>query len=43
MTLTKRLTLVIDDGRVSHVFYPVFPPDNSAEVTLGWLQADRSR
>jgi peroxiredoxin len=43
MTLTKRLTLVLDDGRVSHVFYPVFPPDTSAEVTLDWLQADRSR
>jgi peroxiredoxin len=43
MRLIKRLTLVIDDGRISHVFYPVFPPDKSAEVTLGWLQADRSR
>ncbi|MEX0591432.1 MAG: peroxiredoxin [Xanthobacteraceae bacterium] len=43
MTLTKRLTLVIDDGRISHVFYPVFPPDTSAEVTLDWLQANRSR
>jgi peroxiredoxin len=43
MTLMKRLTLVIDDGRISHVFYPVFPPDRSAEITLAWLQANRSR
>ena len=26
-TLLKRLTLVIDDGRIEHVFYPIFPPD----------------
>ena len=43
MTLMKRLTLVIDDGRIAHVFYPVFPPDKSAEVTLRWVQANRSR
>lgn len=36
-TLLKRLTLVIDDGRVTKVFYPVFPPDRSAEVVLDWL------
>ena len=39
-TLLKRLTLVIDDGRVTKVFYPVFPPDRSAEEVLAWL--DRS-
>jgi peroxiredoxin len=26
LTLLKRVTLVIDDGIISHVFYPVFPP-----------------
>ncbi|WP_375407760.1 peroxiredoxin [uncultured Methylobacterium sp.] len=36
-TLLKRLTLVIDDGRVTKVFYPVFPPDRSAEAVLVWL------
>ena len=35
--LYKRLTLVIDSGRIVKVFYPVFPPDRSAEETLGWL------
>jgi peroxiredoxin len=43
MTLLKRLTLVIDDGRITHVFYPVFPPDKSAQEVAGWLQAARSR
>jgi peroxiredoxin len=37
MTLLKRLTLVIDDGVVKHVFYPVFPPDRSATDVLDWL------
>lgn len=37
MTLLKRFTLVIDDGVVSHVFYPVFPPDQSASTVLAWL------
>jgi peroxiredoxin len=38
MTLIKRLTLVIDNGTVTHVFYPVFPPDRSAEQTVEWLR-----
>ncbi|TDR89217.1 peroxiredoxin [Enterovirga rhinocerotis] len=42
MTLLKRLTLVVDDGRVSRVFYPVFPPDRSAEVVLDWLKTQAS-
>ncbi len=37
MTLLKRLTLVIEDGVVRHVFYPVFPPDRSAADVVGWL------
>ena len=43
MTLLKRLTLVIDDGRITHVFYPVFPPDKSAQEVADWLQAARSK
>ena len=38
MTLIKRITLVIDDGRVPHVFYPVFPPDAHAAEVLSWLR-----
>jgi peroxiredoxin len=37
MTLLKRLTLVIDNGAITHVFYPVFPPDRSADAVLAWL------
>jgi peroxiredoxin len=39
MTLHKRMALVIDDGVVSKVFYPVFPPDKNAEEVIAWLRA----
>jgi peroxiredoxin len=39
MILLKRFTLVIDDGIVKHVFYPVFPPDRSASDIIAWLSA----
>ncbi|HEX2363644.1 MAG TPA: peroxiredoxin [Bradyrhizobium sp.] len=38
LTLIKRLALVIDDARVRHVFYPVFPPDRNAGDVLEWLR-----
>ena len=38
MTLLRRLTLVLRDGRVEHVFYPVFPPDANAGQVIAWLQ-----
>ena len=41
MTLIKRLALVIDDGRITKVFYPVFPPDRNAGDVLAWLEANR--
>lgn len=37
-TLIKRLALVIDDGTISKVFYPVFPPDRNAGDVLAWLE-----
>jgi peroxiredoxin len=43
VTLLKRLTLVIDDGSITHVFYPVFPPDKSAQEVVDWLQAARCK
>jgi peroxiredoxin len=39
MTLIRRLTLILLRGRIEHVFYPVFPPDQSAAQTLAWLRA----
>jgi peroxiredoxin len=41
MTLLKRMALVIDDGVIRKVFYPVFPPDKNAEEVIAWLQAPR--
>jgi peroxiredoxin len=38
MRLVKRLTLVVRGGRVEHVFYPVFPPNESANQVLRWLR-----
>jgi peroxiredoxin len=35
----KRLTLVIRDGSLEHVFYPVHPPDAHAREVLAWLAA----
>jgi peroxiredoxin len=42
LTLIKRLALIIDDGRITHVFYPVFPPDRNAADVLAWLKANRA-
>lgn len=41
LTLIKRLALIIDDARISHVFYPVFPPDRNAGDVLAWLKENR--
>ena len=38
LTLIKRLALVIDDAKITHVFYPVFPPDRNAGDVLAWLK-----
>jgi peroxiredoxin len=40
LTLLKRLTLVVREGKIEHVFYPVFPPDGHAEEVLAWLKAN---
>jgi peroxiredoxin len=39
MTLLKRLALVIQNGTIEHVFYPVFPPDRNAGDVLAWVAA----
>jgi len=41
MTLIKRLTLVVRNGKIEKVFYPVFPPDKHAEEVIAWLKANR--
>jgi peroxiredoxin len=42
VTMLKRLTLVVRDGRIEHVFYPVFPPDGHASEVLAWLTSNPS-
>ena len=37
--LLKRLTMIIRNGRIEQVFYPVFPPDASADQIVRWLRA----
>lgn len=41
MRLIKRMAWVIDDGVITHVFYPVFPPDESAADVVRWIQESR--
>lgn len=36
--LLRRLTLLVQDGQVEHVWYPVFPPDTHADEVLDWLR-----
>jgi len=43
MTLYKRLTMVVDGARITHVFYPIFPPDSHAAEVLDWLRANPVR
>jgi peroxiredoxin len=38
LTMIRRLALILDDGRITHVFYPVFPPDRNAADVLAWLK-----
>ena len=38
-TLLRRLTMVLRDGRVDRVLYPVFPPDRAAQDALAALGA----
>lgn len=39
MTLYRRLTMIVRDGVIERVFYPVFPPDEHAEQVLAWFRA----
>ena len=41
-TLLKRITLVVRDGHVEKVFYPIFPPDQHAAEVLRWAAAAKS-
>ncbi|MGY4308266.1 peroxiredoxin [Bradyrhizobium sp. USDA 4369] len=38
LTLIKRLAMIVDDARITRVFYPVFPPDRNSADVLAWLR-----
>jgi peroxiredoxin len=38
----KRLTMIAEDGKITKVFYPVFPPDRNADDVLAWLRSQPS-
>lgn len=42
MLLIKRVTLIVADGEVEKVFYPVFPPDKNAGEVIEWLSGNTS-
>jgi peroxiredoxin len=39
--LIKRMAWVVEAGKITKVFYPVFPPDKNADEVLSWLKATR--
>ena len=39
LRLLRRLTLIVADGQIQKVFYPVFPPDKNAKEVVRWLSA----
>jgi peroxiredoxin len=43
MTLVKRVTLVLADGVIEKVFYPVFPPDANPGDVWAWLTGAGAR
>jgi peroxiredoxin len=40
MLLIKRMAWVVDNGVLTKVFYPVFPPDRNAAEVVAWLAAN---
>jgi len=32
------LTMIVRDSKIEHVFYPVFPPNESADQVINWLE-----
>ena len=42
LRLIKRLTLIIENGTICKVFYPVFPPNENAANVITWLRKNRA-
>ena len=43
ITMIKRITLICTDGIISHVFYPIFPPDTHADEVVAWIQQTKKQ
>lgn len=41
LRLIKRLTLIIVNGAIKKVFYPVFPPNENAANVITWLRQNK--
>ena len=41
LTVYRRLTIIVQDGVIEHVFYPVFPPETHVVEVTGWLSSRR--
>ncbi len=41
MRLLKRLTMILHNGKITKVFYPIFPPDRNAGDVVDWLKDNR--
>jgi len=42
-TMLKRVTMIVTDGVIEKVFYPVFPPNKNADEVIVWLLAHHRR
>ncbi|WP_432993196.1 hypothetical protein [Dactylosporangium sp. CA-233914] len=42
MTLYERITLIVTEGRIEHVFHPIPAPSTHANEVLRWLNRARS-
>lgn len=42
MRLNNRMTLIITQGTIKKVFYPVFPPDENANAVIDWLTKNQT-
>lgn len=41
LTVYRRCTLIVQDGVIEKVFYPVFPPDTHVGEVVSWLRSRR--
>ena len=39
--LIKRLALAVEEAKIIHVWYPVFPPDSNAQEVVKWLASKK--